>query len=92
MEHGFLDCGITGKDWIEENNSDVELIGKLEYSKVHLEPDAVGSGRTAKFADPIGKRRAGKANRDRGGRLDDPFSGISEALKPKWNSVGAQPR
>jgi ATP phosphoribosyltransferase len=33
VEHGFLDCGITGKDWIEENNSDVELIEKLEYSK-----------------------------------------------------------
>jgi ATP phosphoribosyltransferase len=33
VEHGFLDCGITGKDWIEENNSDVELIDKLEYSK-----------------------------------------------------------
>ncbi|MBV9129935.1 MAG: ATP phosphoribosyltransferase [Verrucomicrobia bacterium] len=33
VEHGFLDCGITGTDWIEENNSDVELIEKLEYSK-----------------------------------------------------------
>jgi ATP phosphoribosyltransferase len=33
VEHGYLDCGITGKDWIEENNSDVELIEKLEYSK-----------------------------------------------------------
>src|ERR1700722_6090835 len=33
VEHGFLDCGITGKDWIEENNSDVELIEKLQYSK-----------------------------------------------------------
>src|SRR5580700_2777729 len=38
VEHGFLDCGITGKDWIEENNSDVELIGKLEYSKATSGP------------------------------------------------------
>ena len=38
VEHGFLDCGITGKDWIEENNSDVELIEKLEYSKSTLSP------------------------------------------------------
>jgi ATP phosphoribosyltransferase len=38
VEHGFLDCGITGKDWIEENNSDVELIEKLEYSKATSGP------------------------------------------------------
>jgi ATP phosphoribosyltransferase len=38
VEHGFLDCGITGKDWIEENNSDVELIERLEYSKSTASP------------------------------------------------------
>src|SRR5258705_13914671 len=38
VEHGFLDCGITGKDWIEENDSDVELIEKLEYSKATSGP------------------------------------------------------
>src|ERR1700722_11364249 len=38
VEHGFLDCGITGKDWIEENNSDVELTQKLEYSKSTSSP------------------------------------------------------
>jgi ATP phosphoribosyltransferase len=38
VEHGFLDCGITGKDWIEENNSDVEPIEKLEYSKATSGP------------------------------------------------------
>jgi ATP phosphoribosyltransferase len=38
VEHGYLDCGITGKDWIEENNSDVELIARLEYSKATSGP------------------------------------------------------
>jgi ATP phosphoribosyltransferase len=38
VEHGYLDCGITGKDWIEENNSDVELIEKLQYSKATSSP------------------------------------------------------
>jgi ATP phosphoribosyltransferase len=33
VERGFLDCGITGKDWIEENSSDVEVFGDLNYSK-----------------------------------------------------------
>src|SRR6202034_1466267 len=38
VEHGLLDCGITGKDWIEEDNSDVELIEKLEYSRATSSP------------------------------------------------------
>lgn len=33
VDHGFLDCGITGKDWIAENAADVEVICDLRYSK-----------------------------------------------------------
>lgn len=38
VERGFLDCGITGKDWVEENGSDVEILAKLEYSKATSGP------------------------------------------------------
>jgi ATP phosphoribosyltransferase len=38
VERGFLDCGITGKDWLEENNSDVEILARLEYSKATSGP------------------------------------------------------
>ncbi|MBV8970375.1 MAG: ATP phosphoribosyltransferase [Verrucomicrobia bacterium] len=38
VERGFLDCGITGKDWIEENDSDVEVFGDLNYSKSTSNP------------------------------------------------------
>ena len=38
VEHGFLDCGITGRDWVVENGSDVEVIAKLPYSKVSSMP------------------------------------------------------
>lgn len=34
VEQGFLDCGITGQDWIAENGSVVEHIAELTYSKV----------------------------------------------------------
>jgi len=34
IESGVLDLGLTGIDWILENNSDVELISDLIYSKV----------------------------------------------------------
>lgn len=33
VEHGYLDCGLTGRDWTEENSSDVEVICSLPYSK-----------------------------------------------------------
>jgi ATP phosphoribosyltransferase len=33
VDHGFLDCGITGRDWIVENGADVEVITDLRYSK-----------------------------------------------------------
>ncbi len=38
VENGTLDIGITGKDWILENNSDVIVIRDLIYSKVTREP------------------------------------------------------
>ncbi len=38
VEDGTLDCGLTGKDWILENNSDVEVVSDLVYSKVSNRP------------------------------------------------------
>lgn len=38
VDHGFLDCGITGKDWIAENGADVEVICDLQYSRATSNP------------------------------------------------------
>jgi ATP phosphoribosyltransferase len=38
VEHGYLDCGLTGADWIEENSSDVESLCELTFSKVSSNP------------------------------------------------------
>jgi ATP phosphoribosyltransferase len=38
VENGTLDAGLTGKDWIAENNSDVHVITDLIYSKVSARP------------------------------------------------------
>jgi len=38
VESGTLDAGITGKDWIMENESDVVTVSDLVYSKVSLRP------------------------------------------------------
>lgn len=33
VEHGFLDAGLTGLDWIAENESKVHVVCELQYSK-----------------------------------------------------------
>ncbi len=38
VESGMLDAGITGKDWTMENDSDVEVVAELVYSKVSRKP------------------------------------------------------
>ena len=38
VEEGMLDAGITGMDWTMENNSDVEVVADLVYSKVSRKP------------------------------------------------------
>jgi ATP phosphoribosyltransferase len=34
VEHGALDAGLTGNDWVLENESDVKRVTSLTYSKV----------------------------------------------------------
>ncbi len=38
VEHGFLDCGLTGKDWIENNGSDVVRLKEFVFSKASAQP------------------------------------------------------
>jgi ATP phosphoribosyltransferase len=33
VEHGFFDCGLTGYDWVQENESDVVEVCDLVYSR-----------------------------------------------------------
>ncbi len=38
VAEGLFDLGITGRDWVEETESDVESLGELRYSKVTSDP------------------------------------------------------
>ncbi len=38
VENGTMDAGLTGKDWIAENRSDVYVVADLVYSKVSARP------------------------------------------------------
>ena len=38
VENGTIDAGLTGKDWIAENRSDVVMVDNLVYSKTSQKP------------------------------------------------------
>ncbi|MDJ0811793.1 MAG: ATP phosphoribosyltransferase, partial [Desulfobacterales bacterium] len=38
VESGTLDAGLTGRDWIAENESDIHVVCDLVYSKVSARP------------------------------------------------------
>lgn len=38
VENGTIDAGLTGKDWTEENESDIIVVDDLIYSKVSQNP------------------------------------------------------
>jgi ATP phosphoribosyltransferase len=38
VEHGYLDCGITGHDWVQENGSDVHEVGEFVFAKISRQP------------------------------------------------------
>lgn len=38
VDHGFLDCGITGADWVAENEASVDVVCDLPYSKASSAP------------------------------------------------------
>jgi len=63
IEQGILDAGLTGKDWIEDNGSDVLEIAELGYSKATLNPirivlAALNGGEIHSVRDLQGKRIA----------------------------------
>jgi len=38
VHQGFIDCGITGRDWIYENRAEVEVLADMAYSRATSKP------------------------------------------------------
>ena len=92
IEGGMLDAGITGKDWTLENDSDVEVVADLVYSKVSKKPTrwviaVPGDSNITRIEQRDGKRIATELVNvtrrffaERGIRVDITFSwGATEA-------------
>ena len=63
VEHGYFDCGLTGQDWVKENDSDVVEVCSLVYSRASNKPSkwviAVPEASTVKTVKDLeGKRIA----------------------------------
>ena len=63
VENGTLDCGLTGKDWIMENDSRVVVVADLMYSKASSRPvrwvlAVPGDSEIRTIADMAGKKIA----------------------------------
>ena len=61
VEKGILDCGLTGKDWILEQNAEVHEVAELIYAKEGLKPvkwvvAVPQDSRVRKLQDLNGKR------------------------------------
>jgi len=101
VESGTFDAGLTGKDWILENESDVKVIDDLVYSKVSQNPARwvlAVDGKSCYQApeDLEGKRVAtelvGVTKRffsDRGIKIDVEFSWGSTEAKVQEGVVDA---
>jgi ATP phosphoribosyltransferase len=60
VEHGYLDCGITGHDWVVENGSDVREVGEFQFSKATSQP--------ARWVLAVPEESPIKSPRDLGGK------------------------
>ena len=92
VEDGILDAGLTGRDWIEENEAEVVAVADLIYAKqsfgkvrwVLAVPEDVGL--------PFGEGPGRQDHRHRTGRHHEALSRKHTASRPRWNSVGARPK
>jgi ATP phosphoribosyltransferase len=81
VESGILDCGITGKDWILENSSDVKEIADLVYAKRGL--------RKVRWVLAVPEASKVKSTKDLGGkRIATELVGVTKKYLKK-NKVEA---
>ena len=92
VEDGVLDAGLTGRDWVEENEAEVETVADLIYAK-----QSFGKVRwvlAVPEASPFQIREGSgrQDHRDRAGGSDQALSGSERRDAPRSSSVGARPR
>ncbi len=92
VEDGVLDAGLTGRDWVEENEAKVHDRRRPHLRQAKLRQSPLGAGRARVFSLSVRQGSGRQDHRHRTGM--PPPSAISRptASTPKSNSVGARPR
>ena len=75
VENGTLDCGLTGKDWIMENDSRVVVAADLVYSKTSTRP--------VRWVLAVPSDSGIKSLKDMAGKKITKDTTIAEVLKQK---------
>jgi ATP phosphoribosyltransferase len=91
VEHGALDAGLTGNDWVLENQSDVERVC-LTYSKQSRQSREVGAGRPGRLALPEARRPRRQDHRHRTRRVHQALLRLRKTFPSRSSSAGAPPR
>ncbi|MFN2543558.1 MAG: ATP phosphoribosyltransferase [Actinomycetota bacterium] len=71
VEDGFFDLGITGRDWVEETESKVDILASLEYAK-----GGVGFGVKIVLAVPIDHPASRAADLPPGSRISTEYPNL----------------
>ena len=64
VEHGAIDAGLTGLDWVIESGLEVVTVSDLIYAKQKPRQGALGAGGPGGFSVATGRRPGGKNYRD----------------------------
>jgi ATP phosphoribosyltransferase len=81
VERGTIDAGLTGRDWIEENESKVVVVDDLIYSKVSQKP--------ARWVLAVPAESKIKGLKDlRGKKIATELVNFKRILMWKWNFPG----
>ncbi len=94
VEQGVLDCGLTGWDWVVENNSKVVDVADLIYSKESMRPvkwvlAVPEDSRVKSVKDLDGKRIATEVVNITRKYLKD--SGVKAEVEFSWGATEAKP-
>ncbi len=77
VAEGMFDLGITGRDWIEETNSEVVSLGELHYSKATARPVRIVVA--VPHDSPVG----GVADLPQGVRVSSEYPGLTRRFFEK---------
>ena len=88
VEDGSFDCGLTGHDWVLENDAKVVELAELVFSKVSRRPVKWVLAVPNDSPVQIGQGPARQADRHRGREPDAPLAGRARRRGPRRVFLG----